>query len=75
MDTEAMERFSRVLALAAEDETHQQLQAFCAALDEPLLGVLEKLPDVDRVIIKEYIRLTGASALRLAEIACERSNP
>lgn len=71
MDAAAQERFSHVLSLAAEDKTYQQLQQYCEMLDEPFLAALKKLPEVDHSIIREYIRATGASALRLAEIACE----
>ena len=71
MDTAAQERFSRVLSLAAEDELHRQLRLHCELLDEPLLAILEKLSETERTVIREYIRLMGASALRLTELACE----
>ena len=72
MDTAARERFSHVLAMAAEDETYQILRLHCESLDEPVLAVLEKLPEVDRAVMRAYIQLLGASALRLTEIACEQ---
>ena len=72
MDTAARERFSRVLSLAAEDEAYQKLRLHCEFLDEPVLAVLEKLPETDRAVIRAYIQLRGASALRLTEIACEQ---
>ena len=70
MDAAARERFSRVLSLAAEDEVYQKLRFQCDSLDASVLAALEKLPEVDRIVVREYIRLTGASALRLTEIAC-----
>ena len=72
MDAAARKRFSRVLSLAAEDEAYQKLRFHCEFLDEPLLAVLEKLPETDRAVIRAYIQLMGASALRLTEIACEQ---
>ena len=72
MDTAARERFSRVLSLAAADEAYQKLRLHCEFLDEPVLAVLEKLPETDRALIRAYIQLMGASALRLTEIACEQ---
>ena len=72
MDTAARERFSRVLSLAAEDEAYQKLRLHCELLDEPVLAALEKLPEADRAVIRAYIQLMGASALRLTEIACEQ---
>ena len=72
MDTAARERFSRVLSLAAEDEAYQKLRLHCEFLDEPVLAVLKKLPEADRAVIRAYIQLMGASALRLTEIACEQ---
>ena len=72
MDAAARERFSRVLSLAAEDDVYQKLRLHCELLDEPVLSVLEKLPEVDRAVIRAYIQLLGASALRLTEIACEQ---
>ena len=72
MDAAARERFSRVLSLAAEDEAYQKLRLHCELLDEPVLAALEKLPEADRAVIRAYIQLMGASALRLTEIACEQ---
>ena len=74
MDAAAQECFSRVLTLAAEDECYQKLQLYIEMLDEPFLAALKKLSDVDRSIVKEYVRVTGVSALRLTEIACELRN-
>ena len=71
MNDVALEHFFHILSLAAEDETYQRLQEYCGMLDEPFLDALKKLPEVDRSIIREYVRATGASALRLTEIACE----
>ena len=72
MDAVARERFFHVLALAAEDEVYQKLLLHCEFLDEPVLAALEKLPETDRSVIRAYIQLMGASALRLTEIACEQ---
>lgn len=72
MDAVARERFSRVLSLAAEDEVYQKLLLHCEFLDEPVLAALEKLSETDRSVIRAYIQLMGASALRLTEIACEQ---
>lgn len=72
MDAVARERFSHVLAMAAEDEVYQKLLLHCEFLDEPVLAALEKLPKTDRSVIRAYIQLMGASALRLTEIACEQ---
>ena len=72
MDAAARERFSRVLSLAAGDEAYQKLRLHCELLDEPVLAALEKLPEADRAVIRAYIQLMGASALRLTEIACEQ---
>ena len=72
MDAAARERFSRVLSLAAEDEAYQKLRLHCEFLDEPVLAALDKLPEAERAVIREYIRLLGESSLRLTEIACEQ---
>lgn len=72
MDAAARERFSHVFAMAAEDEVYQKLLLHCEFLDEPVLAALEKLPETDRAVIRAYIQLMGASALRLTEIACEQ---
>ena len=48
-----------------------QSKLVCEELDKRVLGALEKLPPKDRSVIREYIRVLGASALRLTEIACE----
>ena len=72
MDAAARELFSRVLSLAAEDEAYQKLRLHCEFLDDPVLTVLEKLPETDRAVIRAYIQLMGASALRLTEIACDQ---
>ena len=71
MDAMASDRFRQVLALAAADPEYQALQRECEELDKRVLGALEKLPPKDRSVIREYIRVLGASALRLTEIACE----
>ena len=71
MEEKAQKRFEHILSLAAEDETYQQLLQQCSNLDRPLAEVLEGLPGETQSLFREYIRLLGASALRLAEIACE----
>ena len=71
MDQAAAQRFSRVLALAAADPEYQSLQGECAGLESAVLTALEKLCREDRTVVTDYIRALGASALRLAEIACE----
>ena len=71
MEKTPMQRFEQVQALAARDQTYQELIASCAALDGKVLEILERLPEEDRQTIREYLRLVGTSALRLTEIACE----
>ena len=71
MDRTAQALFERVHALAAKDPEYQNLQQQLAGLDLPVLEVLEKLESGDQSVIREYIRILGASALRLTEIACE----
>ena len=71
MEEKAQERFEHILSLAAGDETYRQLLQQCAALDQPLAEVLSGLPGETQMLFREYIRVLGASALRLVEIACE----
>ena len=71
MEEKAQKRFEHILSLAAGDETYQQLLRQCSNLDRPLAEVLEGLPGETPSLFREYIRLLGTSALRLAEIACE----
>ena len=71
MDQTAQERFERVHTLAAKDAQYQNLQQQLAGLDLPVLKVLQKLEPRDQSVIRDYIRVLGASALRLTEIACE----
>ena len=71
MDEKAQKRFEHILALAAGDETYQQLLQQCSDLDRPLAEVLDGLPGETQMLFREYIRVLGASALRLVEIACE----
>ena len=68
MEEKAQKRFEHILSLAAGDETYQQLLQQCSNLDRPLAEVL---PGETQSLFREYIRLLGVSALRLAEIACE----
>ena len=70
MEEHIQVRFAQILARAAEDEIYQQLRQQCDLLDRPLLAVLEELPEEARRLVTDYIRVLGASALRLAEIAC-----
>lgn len=71
MEQTAQQRFSRVLALAAADPVYQDLQNECARMDQSVLAALEKLPPADRELLRDYIHILGASALRLTELACE----
>lgn len=71
MEQTAQQRFSRVLALAAADPEYQDLQNECARMDQAVLAALEKLPPADRELLRDYIHILGASALRLTELACE----
>ena len=71
MDTAAQERFLKIVALAAQDETYQKLQRRCAELDLPFLSAMERLSEEERNVVMAYIRAMGTSALRLLEIACE----
>ena len=71
MKQTAQQRFSRVLALAAADPEYQDLQNECARMDQAVLAALEKLPPADRELLRDYIHILGASALRLTELACE----
>ena len=71
MENKAQERFRQVLAAAAADPEYQNLQTRCAELDGQVLAALEKLPEEDRAVLRAYIHTLGASALRLAEIACK----
>lgn len=72
MEQTAQQRFSRVLALAAADPEYQDLQNECARMDQAVLAALEKLPPADRELLRDYIHILGASALRLTELACEQ---
>ena len=69
MEEKAQKRFEHILSLAAGDETYQQLLRQCAALDRPLAEVLAGLPGETQMLFREYIRVLGASALRLVEKA------
>ena len=40
-------------------------------MDQAVLAALEKLPPADRELLRDYIHILGASALRLTELACE----
>ena len=71
MEQTAQQRFSRILALAAADPEYQDLQNECARMDQAVLTALEKLPPADRELLRDYIHILGASALRLTELACE----
>lgn len=71
MEEKAQKRFEHILSLAAGDETYQQLLRQCSNLDRPLAEVLAGLPGETQMLFREYIRMLGASALRLVEIACE----
>lgn len=71
MEGTAAARFEWIHALAAEDPEYQRLQRQLAGLDVPVLAALEKLEQKDRAVILDYIRVLGASALRLTELACE----
>ena len=60
----------RITLLRRElDELEKAMEIFCVCLR---LAALEKLPETDRSVIRAYIQLMGASALRLTEIACEQ---
>lgn len=71
LDYSAHSRFLAVCDLASQDVAYQDLVRRCAALDLPLLAVMEKLSEEERQIVKAYIQLVGNSALRLLELACE----
>ena len=71
MEEKAQKRFEHILSLAAGDENYQQLLQQCSNLDRPLSAALEGLAEETQSLLREYIRLLGASALRLVEIACK----
>jgi len=51
MDTAAQERFLKIVALAAQDETYQKLQRRCAELDLPFLSAMERLSEEERDVV------------------------
>lgn len=71
MDQKTLSKYLKLLEIAKEDMEYRLLCQECAALDGAVLDLLQRLPEVDRDLLMDYIGVTGAVSRRLMEIAAE----